>query len=68
MMLTPSELADLTGRSRSDAQVRALRFMGIEHRTRPDGSIAVLKSHVEHVLSGYISYKLKDPEPNWNAI
>lgn len=68
MMLTAEELSDLTGRSRRDAQIRVLRFMGVEHRVRPDGTLAVLKSHVEQVLGGHVRYKLKDPEPNWSAI
>lgn len=50
MFLTADELRELTCRTRSDAQRRALRAMGIEHRTRPNGSVAVLRSHVEHVL------------------
>lgn len=48
--LDSTEMAELTGRVRSDAQVRALRHMGIEHRVRPDGKVAVLRSHVEQVL------------------
>ena len=50
MILTPEELAELTGRCRSDAQVRVLRFMGIEHRIRPDGKVVALRSHVDAVL------------------
>lgn len=69
--LTPSELAQLTGRTRSDAQKRALRYMGIEHRTRPDGSLVVLRSHVNQVL-GDDSLKresrTKEIEPDWSAI
>lgn len=70
MILTDTELADLTGRRRKDAQVRVLRFMGIEHRIRPNGSVAVLKAHVEQVLG--ISYETErrraEVEPNWGAI
>lgn len=70
MILTDEELKDLTGRQRKDAQVRVLRFMGIEHRIRPNGSIAVLKAHVEQVLG--ISYEANrrraEVEPNWGAI
>ena len=47
MFLTKEELQELTGRTRRDAQVAALRSMGIEHRIRPDGSPAVLRAHVE---------------------
>lgn len=50
MFLTDDEVHDLTKRSRPSAQSRALKSMGIEHKIRPDGSIAVLRSHVERVM------------------
>lgn len=70
MFLTKEELKELTGRERRDAQVRALRFMGIEHRLRPDASVAVLRSHVEEVLSGNANSKTREKrhEPNWDAL
>ena len=71
MILSQKELIELTGRTRKNAQVRALRFMGIEHRPRPDGSVAVSRSHVEHTLSGQPDDKLakkSSVEPNWSAI
>ena len=40
--LTPKQVAGLTGKKRPSAQVRVLRYMGIDHRTRPDGSILVV--------------------------
>lgn len=51
-LLSPVELAELTGRRRHDAQARTLRGMGIEHKIRPDGTIAVLRTHAEQVLAG----------------
>jgi len=44
--------------------------MGIEHRVRPDGSVAVLRAHAERVLSGQVYAKIgnKEQEPNWSAI
>ena len=50
MFLTADEVRDLTGKVRNQAQVAALRHMGIEHRVRPDGSVAVLRAHVESSL------------------
>jgi hypothetical protein len=47
MFLTNEEVVQLTGRKRHPAQVRALRGMGIEHRVRPDGSVAVLRALVD---------------------
>ncbi len=68
--LDSTEMAELTGRVRSDAQVRALRHMGIEHRVRPDGKVVVLRSHVEQVL-GVAPARggpAKEIEPDWSAI
>jgi hypothetical protein len=71
VFLTPEELHQLTNRRRRDAQLLALRSMGIEHRRRPDGSLAVLKAHVEHVFSGGHAHAASQPksaEPNWAAM
>ncbi len=69
MFLSKTEIEILTGRTRKDAQVRVLRFMGIEHKVRPDGSVAVLRSHVERSLGGLINVETKpDIEPNWGAM
>jgi len=70
MFLTQTELYELTGRQRRDAQVKALRFMGIEHRVRPDGSVAVLQAHVDKTFGGVADRvaKPKRVEPNWDAI
>jgi hypothetical protein len=69
MFLTPDELIDLTGYQRSDAQMRVLRFMGIEHRQRPDGKVIVLRLTVEKLLGASIVNRVgKAIEPNWSAI
>jgi len=70
MFLTPEELTELTGRQRRDAQVRALRYMGIEHRVRPDGTVAVLKTHVEQSFGETHSHDkvVKQVEPDWSAL
>lgn len=70
MILDRTELESLTHRTRASAQVRALRFMGIEHRLRPDGTVAVLRTHVEQVFGTLPAEKRKDPanEPNWAGI
>lgn len=69
MFLTPDEIEQLTGKQRKPAQLRALRYMGIECKVRPDGALIVLRSHIEKILDGNISnsakYK-KIPEPNWS--
>ena len=70
MFLDDDELIKLTQRTRWAAQARVLTFMGIEHRRRPDGSIAVLRAHVEK-LFGEGSVRKKErpkPELNFDAI
>lgn len=55
LTLTDAELVDLTRRERPSAQVRVLRHLGIEHRTRPDGSIVVDRLHYEALVGGVAS-------------
>lgn len=45
--LNESELEALTQRHRVDARRRALDAMKIPYRVRHDGSLAVLRAHVE---------------------
>lgn len=69
MILSDVELKGLTGRRQKACQIQALRFMGIEHRVRPDGSVVVLKAHVEQTLGLVSDHKItREPEPNWGAI
>jgi hypothetical protein len=69
MFLSDDELTSLTGAKRRDARVRALRAMGIEHRVRPDGTVIVLRSHVEQLLGGAPSNRVTpEREPNWDAL
>ncbi|MBK6974637.1 MAG: DUF4224 domain-containing protein [Sterolibacteriaceae bacterium] len=70
MFLTDDELRSLTKRSHRDAQARVLTFMGIEHKVRPDGSLAVLSAHVERMFGGPPA-SIRGPkkaEPNWDAV
>lgn len=69
MFLSREEIVALTTRVRKSAQVRALRAMGIEHRIRPDGSVAILRAHVEQIFGGTSEGKSRKPtEPNWGAL
>ena len=43
MFLTDEELETLTGRTRHKAQAKVLDFMGIPYKSRPDGSLVVLR-------------------------
>jgi hypothetical protein len=70
MFLDARELHGLTRRHRRDAQVRMLRAMGVEHRVRADGSVAVLRAHVEQ-LFGVVAPEQGNrlaTEPDWSAV
>ena len=66
--LTREEVRELTGRQKYAAQARALRAMGIEFRHRADGTLAVLRGHIENAM-GATSRKERATEwqPNWSA-
>lgn len=68
-LLTPQELWELTHRKTSPAQKKALNSMGIDYRVRPDGTVAVLKSHLEKAMGGVqSSSQPARKEPNWGAM
>ncbi|MBS1585846.1 MAG: DUF4224 domain-containing protein [Bacteroidetes bacterium] len=70
MFLTFEEVFELTHKKTRTAQVRALRYMGIEHKVRPDGSVAVARTHVEKILGANITENATikgDAEPNWEV-
>lgn len=69
MILTNTELRELTGRRVKSAQVRVLRFMGIEHKIRPDGSVVVLRAHVDQIMGASDGARRQvEVEPNWSAM
>lgn len=69
MFLTPEQIHSLTNRTQHNAQVRVLRALGVEHKVRPDGSIAVLTAHVEQQFGYKLpSAKLQEFEPDWSAV
>lgn len=71
LFLTEDEVRDLSGKIKRDAQVRALRAMGVEHRVRPDGSVAILRDHIHKVFDGEPGARAKQVKaaaPNWDAI
>lgn len=67
--LNKSEVRDLTGAVWLSAQIRALNHMQIEHRVRPNGTVAVLRSHVDRLLDPAPGSKVSDPsEPDWELL
>lgn len=47
IVLSEQDLVDYTKKARPSAQARVLDHMGIPFKPRPDGSLAVLRIHVE---------------------
>ncbi|RPD40614.1 DUF4224 domain-containing protein [Chitinophaga barathri] len=67
-ILSDDEIIRLTKRKQKSAQQKILRFMGIEHRTRPDGSVIVSRSHIEKTLDGdsVNNRIIRRTEPDWS--
>lgn len=68
--LTKEEVIEMTGRVQRAAQTRELTSMGVIHKLRADGSVLVLRAHVEQLLGYQVQEKPKEPphfEPNWAA-
>ena len=70
MFLNADEMRELTQKAHHAAQVRVLHSMGIKHCARPDGSVAVLRSHIEDLLSSgtKVSKLSVNNEPDWSAL
>ena len=69
--LEPDEIKGLTNKLRRPSQVKVLNSMGIEHRVRPDGSVAILRAHITKVFDGNpeaARKTTKSAQPNWAAI
>lgn len=69
--LASAEIFSLTCKSRRSAQVKVLNSMGISHRVRPDGSVAILRAHITKIFDGDPASAKKQAkviEPNWSAI
>lgn len=70
--LDATEIRELTNKFRRSAQIAALRAMCVEHKLRPDGSVAVLRDHITKVFDGSTTSLSKKSShstgPNWAAI
>lgn len=68
MFLTEDEVKEMTGRVQHQAQAKMLNTLGITHKVRSDGSMLVLRAHVEKELGGGPAgkSKKKEIEPNWD--
>lgn len=52
LFLDSTELGILTGKKHAKRQKEVLSHMGVHYIERPDGSLVVLATHVQDVLSG----------------
>lgn len=66
MFLTDQELTELTGKRQNAARIRVLNSMRVQHKIRPDGSIAVLRAHVERIFGEKKSNPKMEWQPAWN--
>lgn len=62
MFLTAEQIHELTDKTRPSAQARVLDGMGIPYRKRPNGTLAVLRIHVE-TIEGYAPAARLPAEP-----
>lgn len=62
MLLSYTELVELTERKRPKSQAKQLKAMHILYVVRPDGSLAVSKAHVEDRL-GVVRSSATPKEP-----
>jgi hypothetical protein len=70
LTLTDAELVELTGKQRPSAQMRALKYMGIDHKQRADGTLVVARAHFELLLGGGAApaKPKKTVEPDWSKV
>lgn len=66
LCLSEEEVRELTGLQRPTAQARELNHLGINHRMRRDGSIAVLRQDVDY--SPKKPVRSKATSPDWRAM
>jgi hypothetical protein len=70
MFLDDDELKSMTKRVQRAAQAKMLRSMGIAFKHRADGTLAVLRAHVEKEFGAGKDRqpKVKDFVPNWGGL
>lgn len=70
MFLDDDELRSMTKRVQRTAQAKMLRSMGIAFKQRADGTLAVLRAHVEKEFGAgkERQSKAKEFQPNWSAV
>lgn len=67
MFLDDEDLTELTRKRQNAARIRVLNAMGVQHKIRPDGTIAVLRAHVERVFGEKATKQAAESswKPSW---
>jgi hypothetical protein len=69
LVLGPDEIESLTDKKRCHAQAKVLRFLGIDYKVRPDGSLAVLRKAVEASFGvGVVSIPRRKVQPDFSQV
>lgn len=70
MFLDDDEVRSMTHRVQRAAQAKMLRSMGIAFKQRADGTLAVLRAHVEKEfgVGKEKPLKAKEFQPNWSGL
>ena len=67
LFLDEDGLTELTGKRRKSARIRVLNSMGVQHKIRPDGSVAVLRAHVDRLFGEKAAKsKMETWQPAWS--
>ena len=67
--LIDDEIKAITGKKHKTAQVRALAFMGIEHKIRPDGRPLVSRLTFERAMGNTANTSsFKADSPNFDTL
>ncbi len=60
LVLSPQEIIEVTARTKPSSQAKQLTHLGVPFKPRTDGTLVVLRIHVEHLLGAERDLK---PEP-----
>jgi len=67
--LTQDEIQEITGKRRYKAQAHALRTIGIDFRTRPDGKLLISREHYLLAMGGIPAQNIsKSTSPDFSSI
>jgi len=62
LLLSPAELVALTGKKQAPAQQRQLKAIGIDSRTRADGTVVVFRAAIPGVPAVTAPPRAREPD------